>query len=489
MGQGLLGLLLQNPQQAPLFEQTTALLLVVLEFIPVHIGISGGQQLQLAGEFGDTGLVVGQIEAGQVAAETAIHQLAGLGQVVALQQVEHHAVAGGELAHQWIGGAGGQGAGLAHAFKAALHRHHITLGIQTPPAGPTRHLQELTAHQRPVAPLSALGERRDHRGAGGHVDAGRQGFGGEHHLDQTLLEQLFNQFFPGRQHTGMVGGDAAQQGIGVAAIAHRLGGCRHVGIEAGADAGLLLGRHQADLAEIAQRLVTAAATENEIDGRQHLALRHLGHHETDRRRLRLGWARLLGPFAAGGFWRPPHLAIGMERRALVIEQGMESLGTAETECQGHGSEIAVHQPGGPMHLLNPVGELTGIGHRGREGHQLHPARTMNDRFLPDSAALGIVHVVALIEHHGLDISQGIIAFAIDLRIQHVAEDLGGHHHDPGLAVEAQVTGEQADIVIAELVAEIAQLLIREGLERGGVKNFLAVGQGPVDGVLPHQRLA
>ena len=179
----------------------------------------------------------------------------------------------------------------------------------------------------------------------------------------------------------------------------------------------------------------------------------------------------------------------MEAGAFVVEQGVEPLGAAEAEGQRHRPEIAEHQPGGTVHPFNPVGELTGIGHRGREGHQLHRGGAMDDRFLPDRAALGVVHVVALVEHHRLHVMEGVIGLAIDLRIEHVAEDLGGHHHHAGLAIEAQVTGEQAHVLGTELVAEITQLLVGKGLERGGVKHLAPVGQGPVDGVLAHQGLA
>ena len=488
MGEGFLGLLLQDPQQAPLLPQPAPVLLVVLEVVPGHIAAAAFEGGQLGGEFGDAVFVVGQIEGGEVAAEAALHQLLRLGQVVALQQVEHHAVAGGELAHQRIGGAGGQGAGLAHPLEAALHRDHIALGIEAAAAGPPRHLQELTAHQGPVAPLGALREGGDHGGAGRHVDAGGQGFGGEHHLDQALLEQFFDQFLPGRQHAGVVGGDPAQQRIGVA-LPHRLRGGRHEGIEPGADARLLAGIHQAHLAQVAHRLIAAAAAEDEIDGRQHLTLRHLGHHEADRWCLRLGRAGFFGPLAAGGLGRPPDLAIRMEAGAFVVEQGVEALGAAKAEGQWHRPVIAEHQPGGAMHPLDPVGELPGVGHRGREGHQLHRRRAVDDRFLPDGAALGVVHVMALIEHHRLHVMEGVVGLAIDLRIEHVAEDLGGHHHDAGLAVEAQVAGEQAHVLGAELVAEIAQLLIGEGLERRCVEHLAPMGQGPVNGVLAHQGLA
>ena len=39
-----------------------------------------------------------------------------------------------------------------------------------------------------MAPFGALGQGRYHSAAGGHVNAGRQGFGGKYHLDKALLE-------------------------------------------------------------------------------------------------------------------------------------------------------------------------------------------------------------------------------------------------------------------------------------------------------------
>jgi len=69
------------------------------------------------------------------------------------------------------------------------------------------------------------------------------------------------------------------------------------------------------------------------------------------------------------------------------------------------------------------------------------------------------------------------------------KDLGGHHHDRSLPVRAQITGHQADLIGTELLAEIAQFLVGEGLQRRGVEHLLAVGQGPVDGVFAHKGFA
>ena len=234
MGQGLLGLLLQDAQQTSLFPQAAALLFVVLEVFPGDIRHRLAQQLQLLAQFSDARLILGQIESGQVAPKAPLHQLLGLVEVVAGQQIEHHPVAGHELTHQRIGRTGSQLTGLPDPLKTALHRHHVALGVEPAAAGAASHLQKFTGHQRPMPVLGALGERGDHRGAGRHVDASGEGFSGKHHFHQTGLEELFDQLLPRRQHAGVVGGYTAQQGFGMNAVAHRLRRATGKGIKAAA---------------------------------------------------------------------------------------------------------------------------------------------------------------------------------------------------------------------------------------------------------------
>ena len=93
--------------------------------------------------------------------------------------------------------------------------------------------------------------------------------------------------------------------------------------------------------------------------------------------------------------------------------------------------------------------------------------------------------MALIEHHRLHIRQRIVAL-LCLGVEHVAEDLGGHHHHPGFAIHAQVAGHQADILRTKLLTEITQLLVRQRLQRCGVEDLLTMGNRPVDGVFAHQ---
>ena len=83
---------------------------------------------------------------------------------------------------------------------------------------------------------------------------------------------------------------------------------------------------------------------------------------------------------------------------------------------------------------------------------------MNDRFLPHRAALGVVHVVALIKHHRFNICQRIIRF-VRFGVKHVAEDFRGHHHDRSVSVHTEVAGHQTDFLVTELLAKITQLLV------------------------------
>ena len=87
MGQGFFSLLLQDPQQTALLPQATALLLVVLEVLPIDVLDGVAEVAELLTELADAGLVLAEIQGGQIAAKAALHQLFGLGELVALQQV------------------------------------------------------------------------------------------------------------------------------------------------------------------------------------------------------------------------------------------------------------------------------------------------------------------------------------------------------------------------------------------------------------------
>ena len=58
MGNGFLGLLLQDPQNAPLFAQVSSLLFVVLEVVPGHLAGAILQAFELLHQLADAGLVL-----------------------------------------------------------------------------------------------------------------------------------------------------------------------------------------------------------------------------------------------------------------------------------------------------------------------------------------------------------------------------------------------------------------------------------------------
>ncbi|CAI8169321.1 MAG: Uncharacterised protein [Synechococcus sp. CC9902] len=284
-----------------------------------------------------------------------------------------------------------------------------------------------------------------------------------------------------------MGSDSAQESIGMNAVPHRFRVVIGVGLEPGADPELLVLGDKTLPPKIPHRLIAASATENEINGRKHVPLGHLCHHKTDRWGFRLRRPRR-ATFALLSFGGAPDLAVGMQTGSGLIQQWMQTLGAAEAELQRHRSEVAHHQRGGPVHFLDPVGELPGVGDSGGEGQQLNRRRAVNDGLLPDRAPLGVIHVVALVKHHRLNIGERIITF-IRFGVEHVAKDLGGHHHDRGLAIHTQITGHQTDVLVSELLSEIPQLLVGEGLQRSCVEDLLAMGQGAINGVLTHERLA
>ena len=75
---------------------------------------------------------------------------------------------------------------------------------------------------------------------------------------------------------------------------------------------------------------------------------------------------------------------------------------------------------------------------------------------------GIGQEMDLIEDDAIDIVE------IPRRLQeHVSQDFGRHHHDAGVAIFGNVSGQQANIV-AVGDAQIAEFLIGERLDRGGV---------------------
>ena len=149
----------------------------------------------------------------------------------------------------------------------------------------------------------------------------------------------------------------------------------------------------------------------------------------------------------------------------------------------HRPAILDHGTGGPADGLDPVGELDGVAHRRREAHQLHVVREVDDDLLPHGAPIRVLQVVHLVEHHHGEVVE------FTLRVDHVAQHLGGHHHRRGVAVDRVVTGEQTDAGVTVDLGEVVELLVRERLDRSGVERPPPVAECRRDAVLGDHRLA
>jgi hypothetical protein len=89
----------------------------------------------------------------------------------------------------------------------------VALDVDAAAAGPAGELGVLPRRDVGVRLAVPLDQLLQHHRAGRHVDAERERLGGEHRLDQALDEQLLDDLLEGRQHAGVVGGDAALQAV------------------------------------------------------------------------------------------------------------------------------------------------------------------------------------------------------------------------------------------------------------------------------------
>ena len=100
---------------------------------------------------------------------------------------------------------------------------------------------------------------------------------------------------------------------------------------------------------------------------------------------------------------------------------------------------------------------------------------MDDHLLPDRSAEPVTEVVHLVHD---DVAEAGDCRAPD--VEHVAQDLGGHHDDRSPGVDGVVAGEQADRLGTVPLDEVVELLIRQCLDRCRVKALLAGRQRKVN---------
>ena len=345
-------------------------------------------------------------------------------------------------------------------------------------AGAAHELGQLAARERREADAVELGERRDDARAGGHVEPERQRLGREHDLDEALLEELLDDLLGVRQQPGVVHRESAPEQPPVELEEHAapfvvVGERRQAARVSAASMRSFsssLVRSIAVHAAALQRLAASPAREDEVDRGEHrAAAQHLDHleHVVVGRAPRLAESRLLHRV------RLRELERAARRVARRVEERMQGVVDGEPHLERDGTLGARHRLDGAAQARHPRGDLADVADRRREPDEPDVARRLDDELLPDGAARVVVDVVDLVEHD--------VADAVDARglvVEHVAQDLGGHHDDRRAVVDGVLAGDEPDVVLAETLAEVVELLVAQRFQRRRVDDVGGVGGGP-----------
>ena len=136
------------------------------------------------------------------------------------------------------------------------------------------------------------------------------------------------------------------------------------------------------------------------------------------------------------------------------------------------------------HGAQPLAEVLDVAHGGRQRHDLHRIRQPEDHLLPHRAAEAVREVVHLVHHHVAEVRQRGRG-----GVDHVAQHLGGHHHDLRLGVDGGVARQQAHAVGAVAGDQVVVLLVGQRLDGRGVEALAGVFDGQEHGELAHHCLA
>ncbi len=403
------------------------------------------------------------------------------------------------------------------------------------PAGELRVLPRRDRHARLAVELLELLE---HDRARGHVDAERQRLGREDDLDQLALEEVLDDLLERRQQTGVMRGDAALEVVEPLVVAEH----REILVQqrpgallddrADLRALLRAGQPHARTTHLLHGRVAAHAAEDEEDRRQQVrplqqlddigAVQPLDPLHVRRAHRPLA-ALVRAPtgalVTAAAFVAPAALSriaahrlrapVVLEVRTLegpdahellvdlrgrdagaVVEERQQVAAHEHVLLERHRADLRDDHLGVAADRVEPVAELLRVGDGRAQRDQTHRRRQVDDDLLPHRTAEAVGEVVHLVHHDVLSPRS-----AAGVGVEHVAQDLGGHHHDAGVAVDVRVAGQQAHLIGAVHVLQLAELLVRQRLDRGRVERLVGMpvirclAHREVDGELPHDRLA
>ena len=350
----------------------------------------------------------------------------------------------------------------------------MALDVEAAAAGPAGELGVLPRRDVGVGLAVPLRQLLEYDGPRRHVDPQGEGLGREHHLHQAPQVERLDALLERRQHARRGERRPATQRIEEVVVAEHL----EVGSRERAHGLLDVGEHLVALGggvEPEVRVealldggVTSGAAEDEDDRReQQLPLQALDHVDPPGdpdpaavadapgvlRRPRLALARRPSvahqPGAGPVVPRDPHQLV-VDRRSLPHETGRRvDVGRSEQVeeptahhdvlVERHGSPLGDDRPGLAPDRLEPLAELLGVRHGGRQRRHGHRLGEVDDHLLPHRAAGPVGEVVDLVHDHEPEPDQGPRP-----GVEHVAEHFGGHHDHGRLSVDARVAGEEAD---------------------------------------------
>ena len=250
----------------------------------------------------------------------------------------------------------------------------------------------------------------------GHVDAHAQGVGAADDGQKALLRKLFDEQAVARQHAGVMEPDATGDEV---------------------------------LQGLAERRGEAPALDRLLDG---LALLFTGDAVAGERAGRL----------QGGVLREVHdvergVPLAKCQLHSALERGFDVLVRKRDGSRGVGDELEVA-------ACCAVKGLADGGHvaQGRTHEQELRVGQREQGNLPGPAAVGVGEEMELVHGDATDV--GVLSLAQRL----VGKDLGSAADDGGTGVDMRIAGDHADVVAAQDIDQVEELLADEGLDGGGV---------------------
>ncbi len=109
---------------------------------------------------------------------------------------------------------------------------------------------------------------------------------------------------------------------------------------------------------------------------------------------------------------------------------------------------------------------------------------MDDDLFPHRTPESVSQVVDLVKNDDAEVVE-----IAGVRVDHVAQHLGGHHHDVRMWVDGGVARQQAHLVGTIVGAQVAELLVAERLDGGRVVGLEPTLMGVLHRKLAHDRFA